>query len=67
MELGVVGLFADHLGVVLGVLLGVISAIALVRSIIKVSRGEKVSIPNIGVRNDLPDSITGRNRFGEDD
>lgn len=67
MELGVVGLFADHLGVVLGVLLGVISAIALVRSIIKVSRGEKVSILNIGVRNDLPDSITGRNRFGEDD
>ena len=65
MEL--IGLFVDHLGVVLGILLGVLFAIALVRSIIKASRGQKVTIPNIGVRNDLPDSITGRNRFGEDD
>lgn len=65
MEL--IGLFVDHLGVVLGILLGALFAIALVRSIIKASRGQKVTIPNIGVRNDLPDSITGRNRFGEDD
>lgn len=67
MKMELIGLFVDHLGVVLGILLGALFAIALVRSIIKASRGQKVTIPNIGVRNDLPDSITGRNRFGEDD
>lgn len=56
---------ADKTGIILGAALGIIVAIAVVRILIKKSRGESVSVPPIGVINDLPGSVTGVNKHND--
>ena len=49
----------------MGVVLGIIVAIAVVRTLIKKSRGESISVPPVGVMNDLPSSVTGINNHND--
>lgn len=61
-----VGYIVDHLGIVIGILLGIISVIAIVRTVVKAVRGEKISIPAVGIVKDLPGSVTGVNKYKDD-
>ena len=56
---------ADKMGLIMGAALGIIVAIAVVRTLIKSSRGESISVPSVGVMNDLPSSITGVNKHND--
>ena len=49
----------DNLGVLLFIFMAVITALALIRSLIKAKRGKSVNITPVGVFNDLPESVTG--------
>ena len=51
---------SDVLGIIIGVLLVLLTAIAIIRTIIKAERGER-----IGVTNDLPSSVTGINKHDD--
>ena len=53
---------SDVLGIIIGVLLVLLTAIAIIRTIIKAERGERIEVPPIGVTNDLPSSVTGINK-----
>ena len=53
---------ADKLGIILGAILGIVGIIALIRTLLKASKGESISIPPVGVMNDLPSSVTGINK-----
>ena len=53
---------ADKLGIILGAILGIVGIIALIRTLLKASKGECISIPQVGVMNDLPSSVTGINK-----
>ena len=44
---------SDKIGIVMGVVIGIIVAIALIRTLLKASRGESIKVPPIGVMNDL--------------
>ena len=56
---------ADKIGIILGAALGIIVAIAVIRTLIKSSRGESINVPPVGVMNDLPSSITGVNKHND--
>ena len=53
---------SDVLGIIIGVLLVLLTAIAIIRTIIKAERGEHIDVPPVGVINDLPSSVTGINK-----
>ena len=53
---------ADKLGIILGAILGIVGIIAIIRTLLKASKGESISIPPVGVMNDLPSSVTGINK-----
>ena len=53
----------DHMNIVFGVLFGAIAFVAVVRLIIKMHRGEAIEITPVGIANDLPDSVTGLNKY----
>ena len=53
---------SDKIGIFIGVILGILVVIALIRSLQKVSKGESISAPPVGVMNDLPGSVTGINK-----
>ena len=56
---------SDVLGIIIGVLLVLLTAIAIIRTIIKAERGERIEVPPIGVTNDLPSSVTGINKHDD--
>lgn len=58
---------ADHMGIALGILFGIIVVIAAVRTAVKLFRGQKISIPAVGIAKDLPSSVTGVNKYKGDD
>lgn len=45
--------------IILFAAIGIITAAAVIRSVIKVRNGKKIDITPVGVYNDLPESITG--------
>ena len=53
---------ADHMGVIFGGFMAVLTLVAIIRIIVKAKRGEKVEITPVGIMNDLPESITGTRR-----
>ena len=53
------------MGLIMGAALGIIVAIAVVRTLIKKSRGESVKVPPVCVMNDLPSSVTGINKHDD--
>ena len=53
---------SDKIGIIMGVILGIIVVIAIIRTLLKASKGESISVPPIGVMNDLPSSVTGINK-----
>ena len=57
---------ADKMGLVFGVLFGLIAALAVIRSVIKVRKGKTIYRAPVGVFKDLPGSITGMNDYKED-
>ena len=56
---------SDVLRIIIGVLLVLLTAIAIIRTIIKAERGERIEVPPIGVTNDLPSSVTGINKHDD--
>ena len=56
---------SDVLGIIIGVLLVLLTAIAIIRTIIKAERGERIEVPPIGVTNDRPSSVTGINKHDD--
>ena len=52
---------SDILGIVMGVLIALLTAIAIIRIVIKTRRGGHIDVPPVGVMNDLPSSVTGIN------
>ena len=56
---------SDKIGIIMGVILGIIVIIALIRMLLKASKGESISVPPIGVMNDLPSSVTGINKHDD--
>jgi hypothetical protein len=61
----VMEVIADKLGLLMGAAFGIIVVIAVIRSLVKVSRGESISVPPVGVMNDLPSSVTGINKHDD--
>lgn len=61
----IIEMLVDHIGMVFGVLLVILLLIASVRSVIKYRKGQKVSIPPVGIAKDLPGSVTGINKYKE--
>ena len=58
---------ADKMGIVFGVLFGLIAALAVIRSVIKVRKGKSIYRAPVGVFKDLPGSITGMNDYKDDE
>ena len=61
----VMEVIADKLVLLMGAAFGIIVVIAVIRSLVKVSRGESISVPPVGVMNDLPSSVTGINKHDD--
>ena len=56
---------SDILGIVMGVLIALLTAIAIIRIVIKTRRGGHIDVPSVGVMNDLPSSVTGINKHDD--
>ena len=56
---------SDKIGIIMGVILGIIVIIALIRTLLKASKGESISVPTVGVMNDLLSSVTGINKYND--
>ena len=56
---------ADKAGLIMGAAFAAIVIIAVIRSVIRTSRGESVNVPPVGVMNDLPGSVTGINKYDD--
>jgi len=56
---------SDILGIIIGVLLVLLTAIAIIRTAIKARRGDSIEIPPVGIMNDLPSSVTGINKHND--
>ena len=56
---------SDKIGIIMGVILGIIVIIALIRTLLKASKGESISVPPVGVMNNLPSSVTGINKHND--
>lgn len=57
---------SDKLGIVMCAVIGIIAVIALIRTLLKASRGESVKVTPVGIMNDLPGSVTGINKYDND-
>lgn len=62
----ILGFITDKMGIVIGVLFGLLVALAVIRSVIKVRKGKTIYRAPVGVFKDLPGSITGMNDYKED-
>ena len=51
--------------IIIFIIFGVLTAMAVIRSLIKVKKGKKIDITPVGVYNDLPSSVTGINKHKE--
>ena len=51
--------------IIIFIIFGVLTALAVIRSLIKVKKGKKIDITPVGVYNDLPSSVTGLNKHKE--
>ena len=51
--------------IIIFIIFGVLTALAVIRSLIKVKKGKKIDITPVGVYNDLPGSVTGLNKHRE--
>jgi hypothetical protein len=49
----------ENLGIVFFIVIAVITALALIRSIIKMKKRKAINITPVGVFDDLPESVTG--------
>ena len=49
----------------MGVLIALLTAIAIIRIVIKTRRGDHIDVPPVGVMNDLPSSVTGINKHND--
>ena len=56
---------SDKLGIIMAAALAGIIVIAIIRTLLKASKGESVSVPPVGVLNDLPGSLTGINKYND--
>ena len=56
---------ADKMGLIMGAVFGIIVVIAVIRTLLKASRGESINVPPVGVMNDLPSSVTGINKHDD--
>ena len=56
---------ADHTGLALGCLFAFILLAAVIRVVVRKRRGEQVEITPVGIVNDLPDSVTGVNKYAD--
>lgn len=56
---------SDIFGIIVGILLVLLTAIAIVRSFVRARRGERIDMPPVGVMNDLPSSVTGINKHDD--
>ena len=56
---------SDVLGIIIGVLLVLLTAIAIIRIVIKTRRGDHIDVPPVGVMNDLPSSVTGISKHND--
>ena len=62
---GIFEIFADNIGILFAIAFSLLTAIAVIRSLIKVSKGKKIDIEPVGVYRDLPSSVTGLNKNKE--
>lgn len=62
----ILGFITDKMGIVIGVLFGLLVALAVIRSVIKVRKGKTIYRAPVGVFKDLPSSITGMNDYKDD-
>ena len=58
---------SDILGIIICVLPALLTAIAIIRIVIKTRRGGHIDVPPVGVMNDLPSSVTGQQRGQAED
>ena len=56
---------SDLLGIIIGVLLALLTSIAIIRIVIKTRKGDHIDVPPVGVMNDLPSSVTGINKHND--
>ena len=49
----------NYIDIIVFAVFGLLAAAAVIRSMIKVKKGKKISITPVGVFNDLPESVTG--------
>ena len=56
---------SDLLGIIIGVLLALLTSIAIIRIVIKTRKGDHIDVPPVGVMNDLPSSVTGINKHDD--
>lgn len=56
---------SDKIGIIMGVILGIVVVIAIIRTLLKASKGESISVPPVGVMNDLPGNVTGINKHND--
>ncbi len=56
---------SDILGIIIGVLLAFLTAIAITRIVIKNRKGDHIEVQPVGVMNDLPSSVTGINKHDD--
>ena len=54
-----------YAGYVFGALFAVLVIAAVVRVIVKKRRKEDITIMPVGIANDLPDSVTGMNKYSD--
>lgn len=54
-----------YAGYVFGVLFAALVIAAVVRVIVKKRRKEDITIMPVGIANDLPDSVTGMNKYAD--
>ena len=56
---------SDLLGIIIGILLALLTSIAIIRTVIKAKRGERIEVPPACILNDLPSSVTGINKHDD--
>lgn len=56
---------SDILGIMIGALLAFLTAAAIIRSVVKVRRGDRIEVRPVGVMNELPSSVTGINKHDD--
>ena len=55
----------NYIDIIIFAAFGLLVAAAVIRSVIKVKKGKKISITPVGVFNDLPESVTGSKKNKE--